>query len=106
MHHFSGRGGQANFESEKRDSMKPPLGTINVIFAAPGRIGSWPSKVMLVAWLPTGDIGHDPRSFRQAVPPILGFSNEDKAGTIQPHDDVLVVTLRIGGYNVKRVMVS
>ena len=27
-------------------------------------------------------------------------------GTIQPHDDTLVVTLRIGGYDVKRVMVD
>ena len=27
-------------------------------------------------------------------------------GTIQPHNDALVVTLRIGGYDVKRVMVD
>lgn len=27
-------------------------------------------------------------------------------GTIQPHDDALVVTLRIGNYDVKRVMVD
>ena len=38
--------------------------------------------------------------------PILGFSDEDKAGTIQPHDDTLVVTLRIGGYDVRRVLVN
>ena len=37
---------------------------------------------------------------------VLGFSNEDKLGTIQPHDDALVVTLRIGGYDVKRVMID
>lgn len=30
----------------------------------------------------------------------LGFSNEDKIGTYQPHDDALVVTLRIRGYDV------
>ena len=38
--------------------------------------------------------------------PILGFSDEDKVGTIQPHDDALVVMLRIGGYDVKRVLVD
>ena len=27
-------------------------------------------------------------------------------GTLQPYDDALVVTLRIGGYNVKRVLVD
>ena len=37
---------------------------------------------------------------------MLSFSDEDKIGTIQPHDDALVVTLRIGGYDVKRVLVD
>ena len=37
---------------------------------------------------------------------MLGFSDEDKFETIQPHDDALVVTLRIGGYDVKRVLVD
>ena len=40
------------------------------------------------------------------VTPILGFSNKDKEGTFQPHDDALVVTIRIGGYDVKRVLVD
>ena len=34
------------------------------------------------------------------------FSEEDKVGTIQPHDDTLVITLRIEGYDVKRLMVD
>ena len=37
---------------------------------------------------------------------VMGFSDEDKIGTIQPYDDALVFTLRIGGYDVKRVMVD
>ena len=37
---------------------------------------------------------------------MLSFSNEDKFGTIQPHDDAFVVTLRIGRYDVKRVLVD
>ena len=40
------------------------------------------------------------------VPLVLSFSDADKQGTIQPHDDALVVTLRIGGYDVKRVMID
>ncbi|XP_065629265.1 uncharacterized protein LOC136067402 [Quercus suber] len=40
------------------------------------------------------------------IPPILGFSDEDKIGTIQPHNDALVITLKIGGYDMKRVMVD
>mgnify|MGYP000930965648 CR=1 FL=1 len=40
------------------------------------------------------------------IRPALSFSVEDKAGTIQPHDDALVVTLRIGEYDMKRVLVD
>ena len=40
------------------------------------------------------------------VRPALSFLDEDKVGTIQPHDDALVVTLRIGRYDVKRVLVD
>ena len=38
--------------------------------------------------------------------PSLGFSEEDKEGTFQPYDVALVVTIRIGGYDVKRVLVD
>ena len=41
-----------------------------------------------------------------SVPLMLSFTDADKLGTIQPHDDALVVTLRIGGYDVKRVMID
>ena len=37
---------------------------------------------------------------------MLGFSDGDKIGTIQSHDDALVVTLKVGGYDVKRVLVN
>ena len=40
------------------------------------------------------------------VRPALSFSDKDKVGTLQPHDDALVVTLRIGGNAVKRVLVD
>ena len=40
------------------------------------------------------------------IRPALRFLDKDKIGTIQPHKDALVVTLRIRGYDVKRVMVD
>ena len=36
----------------------------------------------------------------------LSFLNEDKIRTIQPHNDALVVTLRISGYDVKKVLID
>ena len=47
-----------------------------------------------------------PKRVKMGIPLVLGFSDEDKLGTIQPHDDALVVTLRIGGYDVKRVTID
>ncbi|XP_065637205.1 uncharacterized protein LOC136070750 [Quercus suber] len=106
LHHSSGQGSQASSESRRDVSSRPPLGIINVIFIAPGRTGSCPSRIMSVVHLPTRDVSQDPKRAKMDIPPVLGFSNEDKIGTIQPYDDALVITLRIGGYNVKRVMVD
>ena len=36
----------------------------------------------------------------------MNFSDEDKIGTLQPHDDALVVIFKIRGYDVKRVLVD
>ena len=36
----------------------------------------------------------------------MSFFDEDKVETLQPYDDALVVTLRIGGYDVKRMLVD
>ena len=82
------------------------MGTINVILAAPGRTDSFPSRVMSVAQLSPKDDDRESKRSKKGASPVLGFSNEDKIGTIQPHDDALVVTLRIGGFDVKRVLVD
>ena len=61
---------------------------------------------MSVARLSSGDTNQDLKRARVELPLVMGFSNEDKIGIIQPHDDALVITLRIGGYDVKKVMVD
>ena len=61
---------------------------------------------MSVAHLSSGDLNQDPKRARVELPLVMGFSDEDKIGTIQPHNDTLEITLRIGGYDVKRVMVD
>ena len=61
---------------------------------------------MSVARLSTEDSNLEPKRARIEMLLVLGFSTEDKIRTIQPHDDTLVVTLRIGGYDVKRVLVD
>ena len=106
LHHSSRQGSQANSGSQRDIPSRPPLGTINVIFAAPDRTGSCPSRIMFVARLSSRDLNQDPKRAKVELSLVMGFSNEDKIGTIQPHDDALVITFRIGGYDVKRVMVD
>ena len=77
--------------------MKPPLGTINVIFAAPGRIGSCPSRIMSVSCYSDDESNSMPKRIKTNVPLVLSFSDADKQGTIQPYDDDLVVTPRLVG---------
>ena len=90
----------------KDASLRAPLDIINVILSTPGRIGSHSSKMMSVTRPPVEDINSEPKKARMESRPALSFSNEDKVGTIQPHDDALVVTLKIRGYDVKRVLVD
>ena len=38
--------------------------------------------------------------------PIIGFSEEDARRFHHPHDDALVVSIRVGDYNMHRVLVD
>ena len=79
---------------------------ISVIFVALGRTSSRPSRVMSVAWLPAESNDPKPKRARVEIRRVLGFSDEDKIGTIQLHNNALVITLRIRGYDVKRVLID
>ena len=61
---------------------------------------------MSVTRLPAEDSNLEPKRARIDIQPVLGFSDEDEIGTTQPHNDALVVTLRIEGYDMKRVLVN
>ena len=103
MYQPNGQGDQARLGAQGNASLRSPLGTINVIFATPGRTGSHPSRVMFVTWLPVKDPDFDLKNARVEIRPALSFLDDDKIRTIQPHNDALVVTLKIRGYDVKRV---
>ena len=102
LYHPVGRQEQTSIEA-RQSTLRPPIGMINVIFAGSGRTGSHHFRVMSVARLPMEADDWESKRAKGMASPILGFSDEDKVGTIQPHDDALVVTLRIGGYDVRRV---
>ncbi|XP_075675015.1 uncharacterized protein LOC142644251 [Castanea sativa] len=90
------KGNHGGSISQGSNTLRPPLGTINVIFTAPSRTGSCPTRVLSVSRLLAKENNSKPKRVRGNPPPILGFFEEDKVGTIQPYDDALVITLRIG----------
>ena len=106
LHHSSSQQGQTNLETQIDASLRPPRGTINVILVAPGRTSSCPSRVMFVARLFAEGDDRESKKAKKGASPMLGFSEEDKIETTQPHDNALVVTLRIGEYDVKRVLLD
>ena len=77
-----------------------------MILAVPGRTRAYPSQVLFVIQMPVEESQPGPKRAKRNSHPVLSFSEEDKVGTTQPHDDALLITLRIGGYDVKRVMVD
>ena len=82
------------------------MGTINTILAALGRTRGYPSRVFSVAQLLTEESRSRLRRPKRNLHLVLSFSEEDKVGTTQPHDNALLITLKIKGYDVKRVMVD
>ena len=91
----NGQGVQVGSGAQRDSSIRPHLGTINVILTALGRTGSRPSGMMSVARPFIEDLPSDLKKTRVEVRPALSFSDEDKVGTLQSHDDALVITLRI-----------
>ena len=62
--------------------------------------------MLSVTQLPTEESQPGPKRAKRNSHPVLSFSKEDKVGTTQSHDAALLITLRIRGYDVKRVMVD
>ena len=86
---------------------RPPVGDIRMIIGGTATTGS--SKKAQKTYLRivqnvqlTGSI---PKIIRRESP-IIGFSKEDARRLHHPHDDALVVSVRVGDYNVHRMLVD
>ena len=82
LHHSSGRGSQTNSALHGNAVPRPPLGTINIILAAPGRTESCPSKIMSVSCCSDEDSSPMPKRVKMNVLLVLSFSDANKQGTI------------------------
>ncbi|XP_075670499.1 uncharacterized protein LOC142640324 [Castanea sativa] len=96
-----GQVGQQGTRKYWGNTPQPALGTINVILARPRRESEKPSRIMTVQNGFGSEVMEENnqmvKRMKFSATPVLGFSDKDKEGTYQPHDDALVVTIRIGG---------
>ena len=91
----------------ENDRPRPPIGDIRMIVGGIAVTGS--SKKARKTYLRmvhsvqlTGSAPKMPRIDN----PVIGFSEDDARRLHHPHDDVLVVSLQIGDYNMHRVLVD
>ena len=61
MYQPNGQGDQARSQGQGSASSRPPLGTINVIFATPRRTGSQPARVISMARSLAEDLNSEPK---------------------------------------------
>nr|XP_023910589.1 uncharacterized protein LOC112022246 [Quercus suber] len=87
--------------------LPPPLGIIEVIHAPTKKCSTARGKGVYA--LATAAESQDGPSYGKRMKPTkepIAFDDSDLEGTVQPHDDALVVYARIGGFLVKRVMID
>ncbi|XP_030930617.1 uncharacterized protein LOC115956350 [Quercus lobata] len=85
----------------------PPLGIIEVIHAASIGVNvSHRRGILSVATPFDAEVINRPKKRPKVNRDLITFDEEDLEGTSQPHDDALVMTSRIGGFLVKRVMIN
>ena len=76
------RSSELGTQEPRRDAtLRPHVGTINTILAAPGRTGGYPSRVLSVTQLPAEESQPGPKRAKRNSHPVLSFSEEDKVGT-------------------------
>ncbi|XP_075661761.1 uncharacterized protein LOC142631475 [Castanea sativa] len=101
-----------NQEARQADRLRgnplpPPLGIIEVIHAVPKGVSASRTRGILAMAPAEGCAGECPpeKKLRYTKQPIA-FGDDDMGGTIQRHGDALVVTARIRGFIVKRIMID
>ena len=107
MHQSPGQGSQIGQGYQREVAPRLSLRTISIIFVTPDRELGPSSRVMSISSQP--ELGEEDKGFKRIKAeskPVQGFSNTNKVGTFQPYDDALVVNLRIGGFDMKRVTVD
>ena len=87
--------------------MPPPLSIIEVIYATSIRVSTRCLKgILSITPQQEQEAIDHPRKKLKSSRKKIAFDDDDLEETMQPHDNALVITLRIGGFLMKRVMID
>ena len=87
--------------------LPPPLGVMEVIHAASRGTVVFKRRGVLAVVSVEGCLDERPSKKKlKYTRELIAFNDDDLEGTIQPHDDTLVVTTGINGFIVKRVLID
>ncbi|XP_023925788.1 uncharacterized protein LOC112037210 [Quercus suber] len=87
--------------------LPPPLGVIEVIHStSTGTLVTQRKRVLTIVSVENGRDEQPSEKRLKYTRESITFNGDNLKGTIQPHDDALVVTARINGFIVKRVLVD
>ena len=98
--------GASHGAQQKGNPLPPPLGVIKVIHAILRGTTITRRGVLTVAPVENCSGDQPPEKKMKISRGPITFDEEDLEGTIQLHDDALVVMAQISGFLVKRVMVD
>ncbi|XP_030948190.1 uncharacterized protein LOC115972151 [Quercus lobata] len=92
---------------QRGNPLPPPLGIIEVIHVVSEKLVVGRRKGVLTVVPVEGNLGlQSPGKKMKFAREPVSFDDGDLEGTIQPYGDALVVTARINGFLVKRVMID
>ena len=105
LHQLNGPGGQTRLGFQGNAFSRAPLGTINIIYATLGKMGSQLSRVMSLVRPLAKDSRPKLKRVRVENRPSMSFFEENKVRTVQPHDDALIRISALKSYCIMLCMI-
>ena len=91
----------------ENEHLRPPIGDIRMIVGGTATTGSSrKARKTYLKMVQNVQLTSSVTKMARRESPIIGFSEEDARCLHHPYDDALVVSIRVGDYNMHRVLVN
>ena len=91
----------------ENDHPRPPVGDIRMIIGGTATTGlSKKARKTYLRIVQNVQLASSVPKIARRESPIIGFSEEDARCLHHPHDDTLVVSVRVGDYNMHQMLVD